>query len=182
MTLQTLELEGLLLIQPAQFADERGVFLESFRQEWFASLSPQLDFIQDNISRSEAGVVRGLHYQMGEHAQGKLITVCSGCILDVAVDIRKKSPTFGRWIAIELNEENGKELWIPPGFAHGFSVLSERAVVQYKCTAYYNKASERGIRWDDPDLAIDWKVQRPLLSPKDQVLPRLGEIPENELF
>lgn len=179
---EALELDGLLLIKPRIFRDDRGEFLETFRQAWFENLPVPPTFVQDNLSRSSRGVVRGLHFQTGAHAQGKLITVASGHILDVAVDIRRGSPTFGQWKAVELSQENGYELWVPPGFAHGFSVLGEHAVVQYKCTTYYHHESERGVRWDDPDLSIDWRVEDPVLSQKDRILPALSELPESDLF
>ena len=179
--MEPLSLSGLLLIKPRIFSDERGEFLESFRQAWFDQLGLPYRFVQDNISRSGRGVIRGLHFQTGEHAQGKLITVASGRILDVAVDIRRGSPTFGQWAAAELGEHNGHELWVPPGFAHGFAVLGDHAVVQYKCTSLYHRESERGIRWDDPALSIDWQVREPILSEKDRILPTLSEIPSHDL-
>jgi dTDP-4-dehydrorhamnose 3,5-epimerase len=179
--IEPLDIDGLLLIKPRILADDRGAFLETFRQQWFESVRPVPAFVQDNLSTSRAGVVRGLHYQIGDHIQGKLVTVSSGAILDVAVDIRHGSPTFGRWIGVELTSDNRHELWIPPGFAHGFSVIGDHAVVQYKCTNYYHKESERGIRWDDPGLGIDWRVASPVISEKDQLLPFLSDIPETEL-
>ena len=179
--MEPLALDGLMLIKPRIFSDERGEFLESFRQEWFDRLGLPYRFVQDNVSRSGPGVVRGLHFQTGAHAQGKLITVASGRILDVAVDIRRGSPTFGKWAAAELGQHNGHELWVPPGFAHGFAVLGDHAVVQYKCTTEYHRESERGIRWDDPALAIDWQVRNPILSEKDRILPTLSEIPTRDL-
>lgn len=180
--IEILPIEGLLLLKPRIFEDERGLFLESFREEWFNEQTLIPKFVQDNLSRSNKGVVRGLHYQLPPFAQGKLITVSYGAILDVAVDLRKDSDTFGTHLAIELNDQNRHMLWIPPGFAHGFSALKDKTVVQYKCTAYYNKESERGIRADDPDIGIDWGIQHPLLSEKDRQNPYLKEIPQNELF
>lgn len=180
--IEQLDLDGLLLIKPRILADDRGVFLETFRQQWFETVNPVPVFVQDNLSTSRAGVVRGLHYQIGGHAQGKLVTVASGAILDVAVDIRRGSPTFGRWVGVELTSDNRHELWIPPGFAHGFSVICDHAVVQYKCTGYYHKESERGIRWNCPNLGIDWKVDSPVISDKDRVLPTMSDIPEIDLF
>lgn len=180
--IEILPIEGLLLVKPRIFEDGRGLFLESFREEWFYQLSETPHFVQDNLSRSKKGVVRGLHYQLPPFAQGKLITVPVGAIMDVAVDIRKGSPTFGQHVSVELNDQNRHLLWIPPGFAHGFSALQDDTVVQYKCTAYYHKESERGIRVDDPDLKIKWGVEAPILSEKDLLNPSLNEIPENDLF
>lgn len=180
--IEILPIKGLLLIKPRIFEDDRGLFLESFREEWFQGQSELPKFVQDNLSCSKKGVVRGLHYQLSPYAQGKLITVSYGAIRDVAVDLRKDSPTFGQHVSVELNDQNRHLLWIPSGFAHGFSALKENTVVQYKCTAYYHKESERGIRVDDPELEIDWGVNHPILSDKDRENPSLKEIPQNELF
>lgn len=160
-------LDGIVLITPDVFADERGYFYESFNEEKYRDMLGGLRFVQDNISRSILNTVRGLHYQVGRHAQGKLCQVLKGHVIDVAVDIRFGSPTFGKYFAAELSEHNHSQLWIPPGFAHGFSVLSEEAIFHYKCTAPYHKASERAIRFDDPNIAIDWKIHQAIVSAKD---------------
>ncbi|MFJ3075176.1 MULTISPECIES: dTDP-4-dehydrorhamnose 3,5-epimerase [Pseudomonas] len=159
----------VLIIEPKVFGDSRGFFLESFNARDFAEATGiQAQFVQDNHSRSQRGVLRGLHYQI-DNPQGKLVRVTQGAVLDVAVDIRRSSPTFGRWVATRLNADDHRQFWIPPGFAHGFLVLSESADFLYKTTDYYNPSAERSIRWDDPDLAIDWGLQAPpLLSAKDQ--------------
>ncbi|OGU74398.1 MAG: dTDP-4-dehydrorhamnose 3,5-epimerase [Ignavibacteria bacterium RBG_16_34_14] len=159
------DLQGLLVIHPKVFADSRGYFFESYRKEFLYGFN--FDFVQDNISRSKKNTVRGLHYQVGEFAQGKLCQVISGRILDVALDIRINSPTFGKHFSQELSEENHVIVWIPPGFAHGFSVLSDEAIFMYKCTAYYSKENERAILYNDPELNIDWKVEEPVVSEKD---------------
>ncbi|WP_236238170.1 dTDP-4-dehydrorhamnose 3,5-epimerase [Pseudomonas faucium] len=159
----------VLIIEPKVFGDSRGFFLESFNARDFAEATGiEAQFVQDNHSRSQRGVLRGLHYQI-DNPQGKLVRVTQGAVLDVAVDIRRSSPTFGRWVATRLNADDHRQFWIPPGFAHGFLVLSESADFLYKTTDYYNPSAERSIRWDDPDLAIDWGLQAPpLLSAKDQ--------------
>ncbi|CRN00146.1 MULTISPECIES: dTDP-4-dehydrorhamnose 3,5-epimerase [Pseudomonas] len=163
------ELPGVLIIEPKVFGDERGFFYESFNARAFEKASGlQLQFVQDNHSRSQKGVLRGLHYQV-EHAQGKLVRVTAGEVLDVAVDIRRRSPHFGKWASVRLSAENNRQLWIPPGFAHGFVVLSASAEFLYKTTDYYVPSAERCIRWDDPDLNIDWQLNSiPTLSAKDQ--------------
>jgi len=157
----------LLVIIPDVFPDTRGYFFESYNSEKFKNTGLDLKFVQDNISKSIYGTVRGLHYQTGEYAQGKLCQVITGKVLDVAVDIRFNSPTFGKYFSVELTEENHKQLFIPPGFAHGFSVLSEIAVFHYKCTALYSRKDERALRYNDEDLNIDWKIEKPLVSEKD---------------
>jgi dTDP-4-dehydrorhamnose 3,5-epimerase len=161
------ELEGLLIIKPKVFGDERGYFFESYNKDNYRNAGIDLYFVQDNISKSIKGTIRGLHYQVGNKAQGKLCKVVYGRVLDVAVDIRFGSPTFGKYFSSELSEENHTQLWIPPGFAHGFSVLSEEAIFSYKCTALYSKEHERAIIFNDPDLNIDWKVDNPIVSGKD---------------
>lgn len=170
------QLPEVLLIEPKVFGDERGFFYESFNARAFAEaigLTPQ--FVQDNHSRSAKGVLRGLHYQI-EHAQGKLVRVTTGEVLDIAVDIRRSSPYFGQWTAVRLSAQTARQLWIPPGFAHGFVVLSDYADFLYKTTDYYAPSAERCIRWDDPDLAIDWELESaPILSPKDQAGKALHE-------
>lgn len=163
------EISDVLIIQPQVFGDQRGFFLESFNQEKFCQETAlDVEFVQDNHSRSVQNVLRGLHYQV-QKPQGKLIRVVEGEILDVAVDIRRSSPTFGQWVSCYLSAENKKQLWVPPGFAHGFLVVSEVAEVLYKATDYYAPQYERSIRWDDPDLSIAWNLDgTPILSSKDQ--------------
>jgi len=158
----------LLIIEPKVFGDERGFFYESFNQRKFSELTGlQIDFVQDNHSKSAKGVLRGLHYQI-QHPQGKLVRAVQGTVLDVAVDIRQSSPTFGQHVAVELSAENKRMFWVPPGFAHGFIVLSETAEFLYKTTDYWYPEHERSIRWDDPAIGIDWKIQTaPLVSAKD---------------
>ena len=175
-------LEGVLIIEPTVFGDERGYFYESFNAKQFQEQTGiEVNFIQDNESKSKYGVVRGLHFQSGEYAQAKLVHVAKGRILDIAVDIREKSPTFGQYIAVELSDVNHRQLFIPRGFAHGFSVLSEDAVFQYKCDNYYNPQSERGILWNDPSIGIDWQlpVSDIILSEKDKKHPLLKDLCES---
>jgi dTDP-4-dehydrorhamnose 3,5-epimerase len=163
------ELPEVLILEPKVFGDERGFFYESYNARAFQDATGvKAQFVQDNHSRSQQGVLRGLHYQI-EHAQGKLVRVTAGEVLDIAVDIRRSSPTFGQWVGVNLSAQNARQLWIPPGFAHGFLVLSEHAEFLYKTTDYYTPSAERCIRWDDPDLAIDWQLAgTPVLSAKDQ--------------
>ncbi|WFU05960.1 dTDP-4-dehydrorhamnose 3,5-epimerase (plasmid) [Rhizobium sp. CB3171] len=169
------------IIEPAVFADDRGFFFESFSQVKFeAAIGRSATFVQDNHSRSGKGVLRGLHYQLPPRAQAKLVRVVIGEVYDVAVDIRRSSPTFGQWVGVLLSEENKRQLWIPEGFAHGFLTLSDRVEFLYKTTDYYAPESDRGIRWDDPQIGIDWKSGDTLtLSPKDQRQPLLADA---ELF
>jgi dTDP-4-dehydrorhamnose 3,5-epimerase len=165
-----------LLIEPYVFGDDRGFFLESFNQRRFDDLVGQkLSFVQDNHSRSVQGVLRGLHYQLPPGAQGKLVRVSRGSVFDVAVDIRRSSPGFRSWVGYELSEDNFRQLWIPPGFAHGFLALSEVADVLYKTTAHYAPDLDRSLRWDDPEIGIDWPLDGadPIVSPKDQAAPSL---------
>ena len=164
----------LLLIEPKVFTDERGFFMEKYRKSDFEKEDIP-DFVQDNYSYSKLNVVRALHYQLHPHEQGKLVTVLKGKIWDVAVDIRKNSKYFGKWIGVELSDENNLSFYIPPGFAHGFAVLSQEAYFIYKCTSEYNSACERGIAWNDPTLSIDWKVTDPQLCDRDKELPKLSE-------
>ncbi|WP_449104547.1 dTDP-4-dehydrorhamnose 3,5-epimerase [Pseudomonas mohnii] len=170
MNVVTTNLPGVLIIEPKVFGDERGFFYESFNAKAFEEATGlTTTFVQDNHSRSQKGVLRGLHYQL-QNTQGKLVRVTAGEVLDVAVDIRRSSPHFGQWVAVRLSADNHRQLWIPEGFAHGFVVLSEFAEFLYKTTDYYNPSSERSIRWDDPDLAIDWQLDdAPQLSAKDKV-------------
>jgi dTDP-4-dehydrorhamnose 3,5-epimerase len=169
-------LPDVLIIEPKVFGDERGFFYESFNAQAFAEATGRVvQFVQDNHSRSAKGVLRGLHYQI-EHSQGKLVRVTEGEVLDVAVDSRRSSPTFGQWTSVRLSGQNHRQLWIPPGFAHGFVVLSESADFLYKTTDYYAPSAERCIRWDDPELAIDWELQgAPILSATDQAGSALRE-------
>ncbi len=178
-----LEIPDVVLIRAKAFADERGFFLEAYKRSEFVANGIPVTFVQDNFSRSaRRDVLRGLHYQKDPKAQGKLVMVLRGRIWDVAVDIRKGSPTYGRWVAAELSEEEHTMLWVPPGFAHGFCVLSDGADVLYKCTEEYAPELDRGIRWDDPDLAIPWPVTQPILSAKDARLPRLEEADNNYAY
>ena len=177
MDVTPLELPEVLLFTPRAFGDDRGFFVESYNKARFdEAVGAAHDFVQDNHSRSVRGVLRGLHYQLPPHAQGKLVRVVSGEIWDVAVDIRQGSPTFGRWAAATLSAENKRQLWIPTGFAHGFLVLSEAADVIYKTTAYYAPASDRAIAWNDEDIGVKWPLDgAPLLSAKDVAAPGLHE-------
>lgn len=173
-------LPGVLRIHPRVFRDHRGHFLETWRRERYAEVGVPTEFVQDNVALSRRGVLRGLHYQHPE-PQGKLITVVEGEVFDVAVDVRRGSPTFGRWHGEVLDGGEGVQLWIPEGFAHGYVVLSERAVLAYKCTRAYNPGADRGIRWDDPEIGIDWPVGEPVLSEKDAAAVGLGEVDEAAL-
>jgi dTDP-4-dehydrorhamnose 3,5-epimerase len=162
---------GLLVIEPKVWKDERGYFYESFRADFFNEINHELVLVQDNQSLSQKGTIRGLHFQAPPFEQGKLVRVLQGAVLDVVVDIRKTSPTYGQSFAIELNDQNHLQLWIPPGFAHGFSTLADQTIFCYKCSNYYHKASEGGIRFNDETLAIDWKVPAIHVSEKDYLLP-----------
>lgn len=168
----------LMLVTPSVYADDRGFFLESYNAAAFGiATESNVTFVQDNHSRSSKGVLRGLHYQLHPMAQGKLVRIVRGSILDVAVDIRRSSPTFGEWFAVELTEDNHKQLWVPPGFAHGFLTLSDHVDLLYKVTEYYSPEHDRGIRWDDPDIGIDWPDigMSPILSDKDRDAPFLRD-------
>ena len=166
----------MLIIEPRVFDDARGFFVESFNARDFVEAGLPTTFVQDNHSRSTRGVLRGLHYQYPLW-QGKLVRALSGAIFDVAVDIRRESPNFGRWVGVELTAENHKQLYVPPGFAHGFCVLSEVAEMAYKCTALYEAADDAGVLWNDPDIGIDWPIDDPVLSAKDEKAPRLADLP-----
>lgn len=174
------DIEGLLVIEPKIFGDSRGYFFESFSEREFRREVADVDFVQDNESKSSYGVVRGLHFQKPPYSQAKLVRVIKGKVLDVAVDLRKGSPTFGKHVTMELSEDNHRQVFIPRGFAHGFSVLSDEVVFQYKCDAYYAPQSEGAVAWDDPDLGIDWRVpaEKVILSEKDKKHPRLKDILE----
>lgn len=171
------EIPGVVIIEPRVFGDHRGYFFESFSERDFKENVREVKFVQDNESKSCYGVLRGLHFQKPPHAQSKLVRVVKGRVLDVAVDIRRGSPTFGKHVAVELSEDNHRQFFIPRGFAHGFVVLSEEAVFQYKCDNYYAPQSEGAVAWDDPDLGIDWGVpmDKVILSDKDKVHPRLKD-------
>jgi len=162
-------LEGLLVIKPRVFGDERGYFFESWSKQSFAEAGLKLEFVQDNQSLSCKGALRGLHFQNPPHAQGKLVRVIKGAVLDVAVDIRKDSPTYGQYFSVELSEDNKTIFWIPPGFAHGFLTLKDNTIFTYKCTGAYNKESEGALLWNDKELNINWEVNDPLVSEKDLV-------------
>ena len=175
MNITETSLPGVLLIEPKVFGDARGFFLESWNRQTFADRGLDIDFVQDNHSRSGKGVLRGLHYQLNE-PQGKLVRVTQGRVFDVAVDMRRSSPNFGRWAGVELTADNHRMLWIPPGYAHGFLVLSESADFLYKTTTYYAPQWDRGVRWDDPEIGVQWPLDgAPLLSAKDQVQPLLKD-------
>ena len=171
------DLEGVVILRPRVFLDKRGYFFESFNQREFDALVRPISFVQDNQSSSTYGVVRGLHFQKGENSQSKLVRVVKGRVLDIAVDIRRGSPTFGRHVAVELSEDNFLQLFIPRGFAHGFAVLSQQAVFQYKCDRFYAPGSEGSVAWNDPALGIDWRIppQDVNLSPKDSASPLLKD-------
>jgi dTDP-4-dehydrorhamnose 3,5-epimerase len=173
-------LPGVLIIEPEAFGDARGFFLETFSQKRYEQAGIKLPFVQDNVSLSAKNVLRGLHFQYPK-GQGKLVQVLSGEVFDAAVDIRAGSPTFGQWVADNLSVSNHKQLYIPPGFAHGFCVLSDTAIFSYKCTEYYDPAAEGGIIFNDPDINIPWPVQTPIVSVKDTRCPRLKDIPKDKL-
>lgn len=180
MKLLPIELEGVLVIEPRVFEDPRGFFMETFHRERYEALDVRADFCQDNLSFSCKNTLRGLHYQY-PHEQAKLVQVLRGEVFDVAVDIRRGSPTFGRAVGVVLSETNRRQLFIPKGFAHGFCVVSETALFAYKCSDFYAPDCDRGVQWSDPDLSIVWPIEAPLLSPKDQGLPFLKDIPEGQL-
>lgn len=163
----TTEIEGLLILEPAVFGDERGYFMESYSEKEFRSIGLNMHFVQDNLSYSRKGILRGLHFQAPPFDQGKLVSVVRGHVLDVAVDIRKDSPTYGKHVMVHLSEENHKLFYIPPGFAHGFLVISEECFFAYKCTNFYDRNSEGGLMWNDPELGIEWQVTAPTISEKD---------------
>lgn len=176
------EIPGVFLVEPEVYGDHRGFFMESYHKERFLELGIQDEFVQDNHSRSRAGVLRGLHYQLGR-PQAKLVRATRGRVFDVVVDLRRGSPTFGRWVGAELSEENRRMLFSPPGFGHGFLVLSDVAEFQYKCSDFYSPEEERGIRWDDPSIAIAWPLAgiEPVLSERDLAWPHLANAADNDL-
>ena len=171
MELIKTSIDGLLIIKPDVFKDDRGYFYESYNKERFAKAGLMMDFVQDNESKSDKGVLRGLHFQKPPYAQGKLVRVIKGSVMDVAVDLRKDSPTYGKWESVVLTEENKLQFWIPEGFAHGFVALEDNTIFNYKCTNVYNKESEGSILWNDPDINIIWNIDNPILSEKDKISP-----------
>lgn len=174
------KLPGVLIIEPRAFGDNRGFFMETWQQDRYEAIGIKEKFVQDNLSFSSRGVLRGLHYQ-NPNAQGKLVSVVQGEVFDVAVDIRVGSPTLGQWVGVNLSGENHRQLWVPPGFAHGFCVLSDTAYFTYKCTDIYTPSAEGGIMWNDPDIGIEWPIEDALLSEKDKVYPRLKDVPVEKL-
>lgn len=181
-TYKRLDIPEVILVEPKVFPDERGFFMETYKYSEFEANGIPQRFVQDNFSHSVRGVLRGLHYQKAPAAQGKLVMAVRGEIFDVAVDIRKGSPTYGRWVGVRLSSENRRMLWVPEGFAHGFVVLSEEADVMYKVTSEYAPELDRGIRWNDPEIGIDWPVKNPILSPKDNAQPFLAEADNNFVY
>ncbi|MBL6730947.1 MAG: dTDP-4-dehydrorhamnose 3,5-epimerase [Bacteroidia bacterium] len=175
MDVSTTNIEGLLVIQPKVFGDERGYFFESFRDDVLNNHGVSSKFVQDNQSKSNKGILRGLHFQKAPHAQGKLVTVVKGSVLDIALDIRTNSPTYGHHFAIELNEVNKTIFYIPPGFAHGFLTLEDNTLFSYKCTNYYNLESEGSVLWNSASLNIDWGIENPILSEKDKTAPNFTD-------
>jgi dTDP-4-dehydrorhamnose 3,5-epimerase len=174
-------LQGPLLIEPKVFGDPRGFFLETWHRQRYRDLGIDADFVQDNLSYSRRGILRGLHYQK-PCAQGKLVMVLQGEVFDVAVDLRRSSPTFGQWHGVTLSAENKHQFYVPPGFAHGFAVISEAALFHYKCTVFYSPKDEQAIRWNDPDLKISWPIAEPVLSAKDAQAPFIKDIASHLLF
>ena len=180
MEVQAFDIAGIKLLVPRPIGDERGYFAETFRADFFARHCGDFIFVQDNESRSvRKGTIRGLHFQSGPHAQGKLVRCTAGALFDVAVDIRHGSPTFGKWVGETLTRENGKQLWIPPGIAHGFCSIEPNTVISYKVTDYYDAECDKGLRWDDPAIGICWPdaADSDTLSPKDRVQPLLADLP-----
>jgi dTDP-4-dehydrorhamnose 3,5-epimerase len=175
MKAEKTDIVDVFILKPKVFEDSRGFFLESYNRKVFKDIGIVAEFVQDNHSKSAKGVIRGLHFQK-KYLQGKLIRVIQGKILDIVVDIRRGSPTYKKWISIEISDENKQQVWIPAGLAHGFSVLSQTAELVYKTTDYYHPEDETGIRWNDPELNIDWRTESPILSAKDENLPLLREI------
>jgi len=176
-------LPGVLILEPKVFGDARGFFLETFHQQRYEAAGIPgngLEFVQDNHSRSRRGVLRGLHFQL-QNSQGKLVSAGTGAVFDVAANVNPDSPTYGTWVGVEINEDNHRQLWIPPGYAHGFCVLSDMADFQYNCTALYDPASDAGVAWNDPDLDIQWPIDTPLLSERDQALPELTAVQRDRL-
>jgi len=181
-TFKRLEIPDIILIEPKVLGDNRGFFMETYKYSEFKRNGIEYNFVQDNHSKSQKGVLRGLHYQLKPMEQGKLVRCVRGRIWDVAVDIRKGSPWYGKWVAVEISEENKLMLWIPPGFAHGFVALEDDTEVIYKVTKEYSPEHDRGIIWNDPDLAIDWPIKNPILSEKDKNLPKLKNAENNFVY
>ena len=175
MNVTETKLAGVLIIEPKVFGDARGFFKEAFQVERYREAGIEYTFVQDNYSRSQKGVLRGLHFQITK-PQGKLVSCPKGAVYDVVLDIDPESTTYGQYVGVELTEESHKQLWVPPGYAHGFCVLSETADFQYKCTDYYDPSDEGGVIWNDPDMAIEWPIANPSLSSKDALLPTLKEL------
>lgn len=181
MLIEKTHLPGVLVLQPDAYPDRRGLFKEAYRAVRYREMGIDLPFVQDNHSRSVKGVLRGMHYQLN-HPQGKLLHVVRGSCYDVVIDVRQGSPTFGQWFGVELSEDNHRQIYVPPGYAHGFYTTSDIIDVIYKCTDYYHPEDDYGVNWNDPDIGIAWPITvPPLLSPKDAALPRLGEIPARRL-
>ena len=179
---EPLDLPGLVLVTPDLHGDDRGFFMERWKRSTYATHGIDAEFVQDNHSRSARGVLRGLHWQVPPHAQGKLVSVLRGAIFDVAVDLRRGSPTFGRWAGVTLTDEDHRQLWVPPGFAHGFVVRSDSADVLYKTSGEYAPDAERGLRWDDPTVGIEWGEGPMHLSARDRANPALNDLSEADLF
>ena len=173
-------LPGVCIIEPKVYGDSRGYFLESYHEERYMQAGIQGRFVQDNHSRSSKGTLRGLHYQR-QKPQGKLVRITQGEVFDVVVDIRCDSPFFGKWVGVNLSGENYRQLWVPPGFVHGFCVLTDTADFLYKCTEYYYPEDEGAVAWNDPNIGIEWPIEEPLLSKKDSAAPRLNDIPKDKL-
>jgi dTDP-4-dehydrorhamnose 3,5-epimerase len=181
MNVLTCEIAGLLIIEPKVFGDARGFFLETYNERRYREAGLNATFVQDNVSFSRRGILRGMHFQ-NPNPQGKLLQVLQGEVFDVAVDVRRSSPTFGKWHGLVLSSENKRQFYIPPGFAHGFLVTSESALFQYKCTEVYSPKDEMAVRWDDPAIGIQWPLKDPLLSERDSKALRLQDIPAERLF
>ncbi len=181
MNVIAVELRGLLIIEPKVFGDARGFFIETWNDQRYREAGLEARFVQDNLSFSRRGALRGLHFQ-NPTPQGKLVSVLEGEVFDVAVDLRRSSPTFGKWHGLTLSSENKRQFFVPPGFAHGFAVMSDTALFHYKCTEFYSPGNELTIRWDDPDVGIRWPLQNPTLSEKDARGLRLRDVPKERLF
>lgn len=181
MKISETRIPAVKIIEPRVFEDDRGYFFEAYRKSILDEVGIEEEFVQDNVSKSYRNAIRGLHYQI-ENPQAKLVQCLKGSILDVAVDLRQNSPSFGNYVAIKLSDVSKRMLFIPKGFAHGFSVLSDEAIVAYKCSDYYNAEGERGVRWDDPLIRVNWDVTRPILSDKDRKLPLFSSLKEEDLF
>lgn len=179
---ERMDIPDIILVKPKVFGDDRGFFMETFKRSDFDKYGINLDFVQDNHSKSEGGVVRGLHYQLNPKAQGKLVRVSRGKLIDVVVDIRKGSPFYGKWLSVELSEENKHMLWVPPGFAHGVCILEDDTDLLYKATGEYSLEHDRGILWNDPEIGVDWPIDDPSLSEKDMKQPLLKDAENNFVY